>query len=101
MARLPWLNTTPLTTAASPLVSPWLQVPDDMSQVVPTFAFTGGTQVNTIEGSYDGTTLDTSLTYAALTLGTPLAIQHPFIRWRTVQTVANATVSNVFLRAKV
>ena len=62
MARLPWLNTTPLTTAASPLVSPWFQLPDDMSQVLPVFAFTGGAQAHTIEGSFDGVTLDSSIT---------------------------------------
>lgn len=100
MARLPYLQTTPLTTAASPLVSPWMQVSDDMSQVVPVFAFTGGTSVHSIEGSYDGINLDTSVTYAAPTTATAFTVQHPFIRWRTVQTVANATVSTVFLRTK-
>ena len=99
--RLPLVvSTTPLTTAASPLVSPWVQTSDDMSQVVPIFAFTGGSQANTLEGSFDGTNQDTSITYAALTSGTAVTVLHPFIRWRTVQTSANATVTSVYLRAK-
>jgi len=101
VTRLPLIvTTTPLTTAASPLVSPWVQVSDDMSQVVPVFAFTGGTSVHSIEGSFDGITLDTSVTYAAPTTATAFAVQHPFIRWRTVQTVGNATVSTVYLRPR-
>jgi hypothetical protein len=79
-----------------------MQVPDDMTQVLPTFLFAGGTSVHSIEGSWDGITLDASppAAYAAPTSGTAFLAQHPFIRWRTVQTVGNATASNVFLRPK-
>lgn len=100
-SRLPLVvNTAALTVAASPLLSPWVQVSDDMSQVVPFFAFTGGTSVHSIEGSFDGVTLDSSITYTAPTTATGFAVQHPFIRWRTVQTVGTATVASVYLRAK-
>jgi hypothetical protein len=99
--RFPWSNTAALTVAASPLLSPWLQVQDDMFQVLPGFLFTGGTSVHSLEGSFDGSTLDTTLpAYAAPTLDTLLPIRHPYIRWRTVQTVGTATVATVYLRAK-
>jgi hypothetical protein len=97
--RLPWVNLTPVATAASPLVSPWLQVPENMGSVLPVFLFAGGTSTNTLEGSFDGATLDTTLpAYAAMTTGTALLVRHPYIRWRTVQTVGDATTSTVYLR---
>jgi hypothetical protein len=97
--RLPWVNLTPVTQVASPLVSPWLQVPEDMGSVLPVFLFTTGTSTNTLEGSFDGVALDSTLpAYAAMTTGTALVVRHPYIRWRTVQTVADATVSTVYLR---
>jgi len=99
MAQLPWINVTPLTTAASPLVSPWIESLS-CTQVVPGFAFVGGTSVHSIEGSFDGVNPDTDLTYAAPTSGTVITIMHPYFRWKTVQTVANATVSKVVLKCR-
>jgi hypothetical protein len=94
-----WSYTTPLTTAASPLVSPWLSTAG-FTRILPWFAFTGGTSTHSIEGSFDGTTQDTNITYAAPTSGTEFNVVSRYIRWRTVQTVANATVSEVYLQAR-
>jgi len=100
VAQLPWLNTTPVTVAASPLVSPWLQCTGVTSQAVPVFAFAGGTSVHSIEGSFDGVNVDADVTYSAPTSATAFTIQHPFIRWKTVQTVGDATKSKVYLRPR-
>lgn len=99
--RLPWQNTGTLPVASSPLLSPWLHVGEDMFQLLPGIGFTGGTSVHSIEGSFDGSSVDTTLAaYAAPTDGTLLPLRHPYIRWRTVQTVGTATAATVFLRAK-
>ena len=98
--QLPWGQITPvLTVAASPLVSPWIEA-QGFSQVVPFFAFTGGTSVHSIEGSWDGQNLDADFTYAAPTSGTAFTVTSPFFRWKTVQTVADATKSKVLLRPR-
>jgi hypothetical protein len=100
MAQLPWGQAGPvLTVAASPLVSPWLDC-SGHSQVVPWFAFAGGTSVHSIEGSFDGVNVDTDAVYGAPTSGTPFTVLSPFIRWKTVQTVADATKSKIYLRAR-
>jgi hypothetical protein len=98
--QLPWTSTALVTLANSPLVSPWIEDVGETSQIVPFFAFAGGTSTHSIEGSYDGINIDAGLTYSAPVSGTAFVIQHPYVRWRTVQTVGDATRSNVYLRAK-
>jgi hypothetical protein len=48
-----WEWFTPLTQAASPLTSPWIDA-TGFSQVVPGFKFTTGTSTASIEASIDG-----------------------------------------------
>jgi hypothetical protein len=99
MPMPPWVNTTPLTIAASPLVSPWLDAAN-CSQMVAGFFFAGGTSTHSIEGSFDGVTVDTDITYAAPTNLGVVTIVHPYWRWKTVQTVADATKSKVVLKCR-
>jgi hypothetical protein len=94
-----WQNTTPITTAGSPLLSPWIPT-SNFSRVLPFFAFAGGTSTHSIEGSFDGSAADADFTYAAPTSGTEFNVISPFLRWRTNQTVADATKSKVVLRAR-
>lgn len=89
-----------ITTALSPLLSPWLDV-SGLSQIMPWFAFAGGTSTHSIEGSFDGATADADFAYAAPTSGTLFSVISPFIRWKTVQTVADATKSKVILGYRV
>jgi hypothetical protein len=88
-----------LTVAASPLLSAWLDV-SGIGRVLPWFAFTTGTSTHSIEGSWDGANADADFAYTAPTSGTEFNIVSPFIRWRTVQTVADATKSKVYLVAR-
>lgn len=94
-----WSTVTPITVAASPLLSPFIRV-DGFTQVVPQFAFAGGTSVHTIEFSIDGTTADANLATVTPTSLTAFTLAALYFRWKTVQTVADATVSKVFLRAR-
>jgi hypothetical protein len=97
-----WEYYTPvLTVAASPLLGPWLAT-DMFSQIVPNFKFTGGTSVITLDASIDGSTLDADLTtlYGALSTGTALPVASPYIRVRVVQTIADNTVTKIFVKAR-
>jgi hypothetical protein len=94
-----WQSTAPITTAASPLLSPWIST-DGISRVLPWFAFTGGTSTHSIEGSFDGSAADADFAYTAPTSGTEFNVVSPFIRWRTAQTVGDATKSKVVLRGR-
>lgn len=100
-----WSTTTAATTAASPIVTPFFDTTGYTNVFVTYFAANStGATVVTIEGSYDGTTQDANVTYTALTssatAGTAVAILHPYIRVRIVQTTANATTTNIFLQAR-
>jgi hypothetical protein len=97
--QLPWTNTAVITVAASPLLSPWIDT-TGFTFLIPAFSFVGGTSVHSLEGSFDGVVVDTDITYAAPTSGTVLTVLHPYIRWKTVQTVADATRSKVILKAR-
>src|SRR5512132_1037659 len=94
-----WQNTTVITVANSPLLSPWINVAG-FSRVLPFFVFAGGVSTHSIEGSFDGSAVDADLTYAAPTSGTEFSVISPFIRWKTVQTSADATKSKVVLRSR-
>jgi len=98
--QLPWSYSGPaVTVAASPLTSPWIEA-TGFSQVVPFFAFAGGTSTHSIEGSFDGVTADADFNYGAPVSGTAFAVLSPYFRWKTVQTVADATKSKVVLKAR-
>lgn len=98
-----WENTALLTTAASPLVSPWFDT-TGFTTLLLAYVFTGGTTVMTVEGSFDGATQDTTMAYAALAASpqtsATVSVMHTFIRFRLVQTAANATVTTVFAQAR-
>src|SRR6266496_2716167 len=83
-----------LTVAASPLLSGWLDV-RGIARVMPWFVFVGGTSTHSIQGSWDGTTQDADFTgaggYGTPASGTEFSVLSPYIRWSTVQTVADAT----------
>jgi hypothetical protein len=90
-----------LTVAGSPLVTQWLDMAGVASQVIPWFAFAGGTSTHSLEGSFDGINADPDFAYAAPVSGTPFTVVSPWVRWRTVQTVADATKSKLTLRFRV
>ena len=98
-----WENTVALTTAASPLLTGWFET-TGYTNVVLSYVFTTGTTVMTIEGSFDGSTQDSTMTYAALGASPQTAlvvpVMHTFIRFRIVQTAANATVTTVYAQAR-
>ena len=96
-----WEYSTPLTVAASPLTSPWIDG-TGFGQVVPGLKFTGGTSTASIEASIDGTTLDSDMTtlYSAPTSGTAFPVVSPYFRFKVVQTVGDATVTKILLQSK-
>lgn len=95
-----WENTTALTVANSPLVSPWFDT-TGYTQILPYFTFTTGTTVFTVEGSFDGTNKDSTLAaYGSPASGTAQNVQHTFIRFRVVQSAADATVTTVFIQSR-
>lgn len=97
-----WENTIPLTTAASPLLTGWYETTGFTSLLL-AYVFTTGTTVFTIEGSFDGSTQDTTMAYPSLAASpqTALVVQvmHTYIRFRIVQTVSSATVTTVYAQA--
>lgn len=101
-----WEWSTPLTVAASPLLStataPWFDT-TGYTNILPAYKFTTGTTVITAEGSFDGVNLDADLTalYGAFPAsGTAFPVASPYFRIRVVQTVADATVTKIFLQAR-
>lgn len=90
-----------LTVAASPLLGPWIDC-QEFSQIVPAYKFTGGTSVITFDGSWDGATLDADLTslYGTITSGTAVNVVSPWVRVHVVQSVADNTVTKIFLKAR-
>ncbi len=100
-----WENTTPLLTAASPLVSGWFDTTGYTSLLL-NAVFAGGTTTFTIEGSFDGSTLDTTMTYTPAVVastgvaGTVFVVQHSFVRFRAIQTVGNGTTTTIFIQSR-
>lgn len=100
-----WENTVPLTTAASPLVTGWYDTTGYTTLLV-SCVFTTGTTTMTVEGSFDGSTLDSTMTYTPAIVassspaGATVVVQHTFIRFRLIQTTGNATVTTVFAQSR-
>ena len=88
-----WDYITPATLALSPIVSGWFDTTGYTNLLV-SYVFTNstGTTTLTVEGSFDGSTLETDITYAAVA-ATPATVQvvTPYIRFRLVQATADAT----------
>lgn len=94
-----WEWSAPLTVAASPLVSPWIDT-GGFTQVVPFFVFAGGTSTPAIQGSFDGSTADADFAYAAPVSGTAFNVLSPYIRFQVTQTVADATKTKIYLKTR-
>ena len=94
-------NVVPMTVAASPEVSVWLDT-TGFTQFLPYFVFTNstGTTTFTVEGSFDGATQDTDMTYDAPVSGTAMDVKHNYIRFRIVQATATATVTKCFVQSR-
>lgn len=102
-----WEQVTPVTVAASPLVTPWIDT-TGFTTLLLSYLFTNstGTTALTIEGSFDGTTLDTDITYTApptqtvLTVGVSVVVATPYVRFRIVQATADATRTKLCVQAR-
>ncbi len=105
-----WENTVPLTTAASPLVSPWYDTTGYTTLLLAcVIANSTGTTTITVEGSFDGVTLDSTMTYADTGLpvtasnapaGLTVVVKHTFVRFRVVQATANATTTTIYVQSR-
>lgn len=97
-----WEQVTPVTVSASPLVSPWFDTTGFTNMLV-SYVFTNstGTTTLTVEGSFDGSTQETDITYAAVA-ATPATVQvlTPFVRFRLVQATADATRTKALAQAR-
>jgi len=102
-----WEQVTPVTVASSPVVTGWIDT-TGFTTLLLTYVFTNstGTTTPTIEGSFDGATLDTDMAYAALaaspqiTTGVSVTVLTPFVRFRIVQATADATRTKLFIQAR-
>jgi hypothetical protein len=102
-----WEVTVPLTTGASPLLSGWFDTTGYTTLLLTcVIANSTGSTTFTVEGSFDGATLDATMTYSpAVTAstaaaGTAITVQHSFIRFRVVQATANATTTTIFVQSR-
>ena len=97
-----WEQTAPVTVSASPVVSGWYDTTGYTNLFI-SYVFTNstGTTTLTVEGSFDGSTQETDITYAAVG-ATPatVAVLHPYIRFRFVQATADATRTKAFAQAR-
>ena len=102
-----WENATALA-AANPAVLTGFYDTSGFTNIVlaAVIANSTGTTTFTIEGSFDGSTLDSTMTYtpavtaSTAAAGTVFAVQHPFIRFRVVQATATATTSTFNVKAR-
>ena len=97
-----WDYVLPVTVAQSPVVSGWFDT-SGYTNLFISYVFTNstGTTTLTVEGSFDGSTQETDITYAALG-ATPatVAVLTPFIRFRIVQATADATRTKACAQAR-
>ena len=101
-------NTVALTTAGSPYVSGWFDSTGFTTVLITcVIANSTGTTTYTMEGSFDGSTLDSTMTYtiagntaSTAAGGTAVVVQHPYIRFRIVQATATATTSTFFIQTR-
>jgi hypothetical protein len=102
-----WEQTATVTVAASPVVSGWFDT-TGYTNLLLTYVFTNstGSTTLTVEGSFDGGTLDTDMTYSALAAspqlgaGVAVPVVTPFVRFRIVQATADATRTKAFAQAR-
>lgn len=94
MARAVWFSTVPLNSGQT-ITSPWVPHASAYQMGVQWVA-SGGTTTVTVEGSFDGVSVDADFTYSNPTSGTPFKITSPYVRVKVAQTVANATKTKVY-----
>jgi hypothetical protein len=102
-----WDYVTPATLALSPVVSGWFDT-TGYTNLLLTYVFTNstGSTTLTVEGSFDGSTLDTDMTYSALAAspqigaGVVVPVITPFVRFRIVQATADATRTKACAQAR-
>ena len=92
---------TPVTQAASPVVGPWVET-SGFTQILGWLAVAGGTTVVTVEYGTDGSTADADFTPVTISAGAVAAfnVLGPYLRFRIVQTVADATKTKLYLQAR-
>src|SRR5215468_8366010 len=96
-----WETVTPVTTASSPVTSPWVET-TGVTQFLGWLAVAGGTTVVTVEYGTDNSTADADFTAVTISAGATAAqgILGPYMRFRIVQTVADATKTKLYLQAR-
>ena len=100
-------TSSPLTLVNSPLLTGWYDT-TGYTTILLNYVFTNstGTTTMTIEGSFDGTALDTDMTYSALAAspqlgaGVVVNVVTPYIRFRIVQATADATRTKIHVQAR-
>ena len=102
-----WENTTALAVASPAVLTGWYDTTGYTTLLVAAvIANSGGTTTFTVEGSFDGSTLDSTMTYSASITastsasGTSYVVQHPFVRFRVVQATNPATTSTFFVQSR-
>ena len=97
-----WEQTATATLALSPIVSGWFDT-TGYGNLFISYVFTNstGTTTLTVEGSFDGTNLESDIVYAAVG-ATPatVAVLTPFVRFRLVQATADATRTKALAQAR-
>ncbi len=96
-----WETLTPTTVAGSPQLSPWFDT-TGFTKLLSWLAIAGGTTVVTAEYGTDGAAADADFTPQTITTGamSSLDVLGPFIRFRIVQTVADATKLKLYIQAR-
>ena len=93
-----WL--TPVTVAASPVLSPWIET-SGFTKMLTWLAVAGGTTVVTMEYGTDGATVDADFPAVTITAGTTAPdVLGPYLRIRITQTVADATKTKLYAQAR-
>ena len=92
---------TPVPVASSPVLGPWVET-SGFTQVLGWLAVAGGTTVVTVEYGTDGSTADADFTPVTIAAGAnaPFNVLGPYLRFRIVQTVADATKTKLYLQAR-
>ncbi len=92
---------TPVTLVASPVTGPWVET-TGCTQALGWLAVAGGTTVVTVEYGTDGAAADADFTPVTIAAGatTPFNLLGRFMRFRIVQSSADATKTKLYLQAK-
>jgi hypothetical protein len=94
-----WSWATPLTQAASPLVTPFFST-DGYNNMIINYVFTTGTTTMTVEGSNDGTTLEATRTYTAPGASpATVGVKHPVRPAAAGADSGGRDVTSVFVKA--